>query len=103
MTNASVRTTAKNSSSTPGASSNPTVESRAFKTLLLAVLLAGFACTLLAGPQPPARKFVQQYAPTVPVTELLENEAAAVQQPLTNNAATESQSQTALKAKQITP
>jgi CheY-like chemotaxis protein len=74
-----------------------------FKRLLLAVLLGGFGCTLLAGPQPPAGTVSQPSAPTVPVTEVLQNEEAAIQQPLISNAAAESQRQTDLNAKPFNP
>jgi CheY-like chemotaxis protein len=75
----------------------------AFKAFVLTVLLGGLECPILADPELPTGRVAQQYAPTVPVTELLENERAAVQQSLTNNAATESQRQADLKASRITP
>src|SRR5262245_49448632 len=74
-----------------------------FKRLLLAAALSGFGCITVAGSQPAAGKFAQQIAPTKPVTEVLENEAATVQGPLTNNAATESQRQPNVEVKALNP
>src|SRR5262245_28598617 len=73
-----------------------------FKTIFLAAVLSAFGCIAVAGSQRDAGKFAQQIAPSMPATEVLENEAATVQESLTNNAATESQ-QTDLKTTPLNP